>query len=62
VDRRAQCDLERFKEFIEGRKFETGTWRRDNENQSDGSGSVDAWPFQGILIPNLTGGHACKFA
>jgi uncharacterized membrane protein len=29
MDRRVQGDLERFKEFIESRGFETGAWRGD---------------------------------
>ena len=37
VDRRVQGDLERFKEFIEGRGMSTGAWRGDIENQSDQS-------------------------
>jgi uncharacterized membrane protein len=35
MDRRVQGDMERFKEFIEGRGVETGAWRGDIENQSD---------------------------
>jgi uncharacterized membrane protein len=35
VDRRVQGDLERFKEFIEGRGTETGAWRGEVKNRSD---------------------------
>jgi uncharacterized membrane protein len=38
VERRVRGDLERFKEFIEGRGHETGAWRGDIENRSDAVG------------------------
>jgi uncharacterized membrane protein len=34
MDRRVKGDLERFKEFIEGRGYETGAWRGEIHNQS----------------------------
>jgi uncharacterized membrane protein len=42
VDRRVQGDLDRFKEFIEGRGTETGAWRGDIENRADRSESSSA--------------------
>jgi uncharacterized membrane protein len=33
VERRVQGDLERFKQFIEGRGVETGAWRGEIQNQ-----------------------------
>jgi uncharacterized membrane protein len=35
LDRQVQGDLERFKEFIEGRGVETGAWRGQIENRAD---------------------------
>jgi uncharacterized membrane protein len=35
VDRQVQGDLDRFKEFIEGRGFETGAWRGEIHNRTD---------------------------
>jgi len=37
VSSRAEGDLERFKEFIEGRGLETGAWRGEIKSPSDGS-------------------------
>jgi len=43
VERRAEADLERFKEFIEGRGAETGGWRGSvNEGGAVGTPGVEA--------------------
>ena len=44
VGRKAQTDLERFREFIEGRPMETGAWR--GEISSGGAGEPDRSPVE----------------